>query len=69
MHTLQVFFYMATIPYTKPAKSYIDQLSHLRQMGLIVKNDKRRSVNVYIIEILTKTVTLTGLLRVRLSCV
>ena len=41
MHTLQVFFYMATIPYTKPAKSYIDQLSHLRQMGLIVKNDKR----------------------------
>ena len=41
MHTLQVFFYMATIPYTKPAKSYIDQLSHLKQMGLVVKNDKR----------------------------
>ena len=32
---------MAKIPYTKPAKSYIDQLSHLKQMGLIVKDDKR----------------------------
>ena len=41
MHTLQVFFIMAKIPYIKPAKSYIDQLSHLKQMGLIVKDDKR----------------------------
>ena len=41
MHTLQFFFIMATIPYTKTAKSYIDQLSHLKQMGLVVKDDKR----------------------------
>ena len=40
MHTLQVFFIVAKIPYTKPAKSYIEQLSHLKQIGLIVKDDK-----------------------------
>ena len=32
---------MAKIPYTKPATSYIDQLSHLKQIGLVVKDDKR----------------------------
>ena len=40
-HFAGLFFIMATIPYTKPAKSYIDQLSFLKQMGLIVKDDKR----------------------------
>lgn len=43
-HTLRVFFFMALIPFTKQAISYNDQLSHLEQLGLIIK-DKKKALN------------------------
>ena len=35
---------MALIPFTKQAISYNDQLSHLEQLGLIIK-DKKKALN------------------------
>lgn len=34
-------FFMALIPFTKQAISYNDQLSHLEQLGLIIKDRKK----------------------------